>query len=157
MKMIPLTRGLFAMVDDDDYDRLMLNKWYAAKQPKTFYAARTIVVDGKKTNIWMHREINETPDGLFTDHKDGDGLNNQKANLRSVTHQDNMVNCARHKIGSSRYRGVSWHISNRAWIAQITINRRNIYVGSFPTEDEARAAYDIKRSELRAGQLIRKD
>lgn len=157
MKTILLTRGLFAKVDDDDYEWLKLHKWYAAKQPKTWYAARSTVVDGKKSTTWMHREINKTPDGLFTDHKNGEGLDNQKTNLRSATHQDNMINCARHKIGSSQYRGVSWHISNRAWVAQITFNSRNIYVGSFPTEAAAKVAYDIKRAELRAGELIRMD
>jgi hypothetical protein len=155
MRLIPLTRGQFAKVDDEDFEFLSQWKWHALKQPHTFYAARNVTVDGKRKTIWMHRVVNKTPEGLLTDHKNGDGLDNQRHNLRSATHQDNMVNCARHRAGSSKYRGVSWHVSNRCWIAQITINYRYIYIGRFETEEEAHAAYQAKRQELRAGQLIR--
>lgn len=158
MKEIPLTRGCVAIVDDEDYEFLSLWKWYALEQPHTHYACRDIRVDGKKKTIWMHRIINQTPDGFLTDHKNGNGLDNRKENLRSVTHAENMVNCGRHATGRySKYRGVTWHKHDKVWIAQITVNYRTIYLGRFATEEAARDAYIAKRNELRPGQLVRQE
>lgn len=154
-KAIPLSQGKFALVDDADFDWLSQWKWYALKQPNTYYACRDVRINGKRKTIWMHRLINGTPDDLLTDHINGDGLDNQRANLRSVTHQDNMINCARHVSGSSKYRGVSWHIRQGCWIAQITVDRKNHYLGRFGTEDAAYAAYLAARARLRAGKIIR--
>jgi hypothetical protein len=154
-RLIPLTRGQFAIVDDEDFEFLAQWKWHALKQPKTHYAARTVKIEGRKTTIWMHRLINGTPDGSLTDHINGDGLDNRRENLRSVTHQDNMINCARHVSGSSRFRGVSWHIRQGCWIAQITVDRKNIYLGRFSTELAAHEAYTAARGRLRAGKIIR--
>ncbi len=157
MKHISLTRGLVAIVDDEDFDAMIQFNWFAEKGGNTCYAVRTYKVDKKKINVRMHRVINNTPDNLLTDHINGDGLDNRRVNLRAVTHQENMINCARWKVGSSKYRGVSWHVDNKKWYAQITINYKNIYVGTFETELEAHVAYEAKRAELRAGQIIRKD
>lgn len=154
MKTIPLTKGQFALVDDADFDWLSHWAWYAYKAPNTFYACRTIKVEGKKRCIWMHRLINDTPRGLLTDHENGDGLDNQRANLRSATHQENMVNNTRHRR-LHMPRGVSWHITKKRYYAQITFNRRNIFVGSFMSAEDASVAYLAKRAELRAGQLIK--
>lgn len=157
MMEIPLTIGMVAIVDDHDYDLVFRHKWYAAKQRNTYYAARTIKVDGRKKTIWMHRVINLTPEGYITDHIDGNGLNNRRDNLRSITHQSNMINNRRHKIGSPKHRGVSWHKRNKCWIAQITVNNRNIWLGSFRTELEAKIAYDKKRAQVRIGQVYVED
>jgi hypothetical protein len=155
MKLLPLSRGEFAKVDDADFEWLSQWKWHALKQPNTFYACRTVKDGGRKSTIWMHRAINQTPDGAKTDHINGDGLDNRRSNLRSVTHQENMINCARHKSGSSRFRGVSWHVRQNRWIAQITVDYRNIYLGVFDTEEAAHDVYTAARARLRAGQIIR--
>lgn len=157
--LIPLTKGCAAIVDIADYDFLMQWKWHAYTKPKTksAYAVRTTKKSGKKETIWMHRLINSTPSGLFTVHINGNGLDNRRVNLRTATHQENMVNCARWKSGSSKYRGVSWHVSNKRWVAQITVNYKNIYIGAFATELEAKEAYDTFRKEIRRGQIIRED
>lgn len=158
MRSIPLTKGQCAIVDDSDYDAMVKWKWYALKQPNTYYAVRDVRVGGKKKSIWMHREINGTPPESLTDHINGDGLDNRRENLRSVPHQDNMVNSHRWRTPtSSKYRGVSWHKSNHKWYAQITVDWKNVYIGSFSSEDEAKAAYDAKRAELRRGKIYRKD
>lgn len=157
MKKIPLTRGQFAIVDEADYDWLNQWNWYAEKAPHTFYALRTVRIDGKKKSIRMHRLIMNTPADMETDHIDGEGLNNRRYNLRNATHQDNMINCARWKSGTSKYRGVSWHITEKKWYAQITVNYKNIYIGCFDTEIEARDAYEAYRSEARKNQIIRKE
>lgn len=157
MKKIKLTRGLYTYVDDADYHILVKHKWYAAKQPNTYYAARTTKINGHKITIWMHRVINKTPEGLKTDHKDGDGLNNVRSNLRSVSHQDNLINNTRKKNGKySKHRGVTYHRRNQKWQAQITVNWKNIYIGMFDTEEEAAEAYRLRRDQLLKGKLYRR-
>lgn len=155
MKTIPLTQGMFAKVDDADHAVLSQWKWYALKQPNTYYACRDIRVDGRRVTVWMHRLINGTPAHLKTDHINGDGLDNQRHNLRSATHQQNMINSARHKTFSSRFRGVTWHKLNSRWCAQITIDKQHINLGSFATEEEAHKAYVEARELFRHGQVIR--
>lgn len=146
------------MVDDDDFDALNNHNWHAAKQPNTFYACRTVRVgDGRKKTIWMHRVINKTPSGLKTDHIDGNGLNNSRTNLRSVSHADNMINGGRFSKNKPKYRGVSWHKRLNKWVAQITVDYKNNWIGSFDTPEEARAAYQAARIRIREGKVYRND
>ena len=156
MKQIPLTRGNVALVDDADFAWLSKWKWHAFRGTanRTFYACRTEKSGGKKRTVWMHREINQTPDDMVTDHINGNGLDNRRGNLRSATHAENMINNDRH-VRTDKPRGVSWHKSNRCWIAQITIDRRNIYLGRFDNPVDAARAYELRRAELRAGQIFK--
>ena len=86
MKLVPLTQGLFAKVDDDDYDSLMQYNWNAVKCGKNIYASRSVGWKGK-INIRMHRVVlGITNQNILCDHKDGDGLNNQKSNLRKANY-----------------------------------------------------------------------
>lgn len=134
MKQISLTQGKVALVDDEDYERLNRFKWYAQKARNTFYAFRML---GRGKMVLMHRDILNTPEGMVPDHIDGNGLNNQKSNIRIVTVRQNAQNL--HIKKSSRYPGVS--PQNKAWRARIKINGLNIELGMFPTEEEAHEAY----------------
>jgi len=85
MKLIPLTQGKFAQVDDEDFEYLNQWKWFALKDAQTFYAARGIYLKG---NILMHRQLlGLTNSEVKGEHKDRNGLNNQKENLRVATLQ----------------------------------------------------------------------
>jgi hypothetical protein len=84
-KLIPLTQGKFAIVDAEDYERLSKYKWHVDKGDSTYYAARGIV--GK--NFRMHREILNAPEGLVVDHRNHNGLDNRKKNLRLCTRSQN--------------------------------------------------------------------
>ncbi|MFX4084528.1 HNH endonuclease signature motif containing protein [Sphingobium yanoikuyae] len=88
MKQIPLKGGLFALVDDEDYEKVAAYKWTAlrAKRSRTVYARTT--VSGK--TAYMHRIITGAPDGMTVDHVDGDGLNNRRSNLAICTQKENM-------------------------------------------------------------------
>ncbi len=155
---IPLSRGLFAFVDDDDFDLVSKYKWYAAKQPNTYYAVMDVVLNGKKKTIWMHRLINKTPEDFKTDHINGDGLDNRKSNLRTVDHANNMINSHKwRKNKISKYRGVTWHKGNNRWYSQITVDYKNIYLGSFTNEEDAKKAFDLAREKYRQGKIYRKD
>ena len=143
MKKIPLTLGKFALVDDEDYDWLSQWKWHALKARNTYYAQRSAPIGGGKyKNLRMHREIMKTPETLYTDHIDGDGLNNQKANLRFCTLQQNQFNRSPERNCSSNFKGVSWKKSGQKWLATITVNKRLKHIGVFTSEIEAAKAYD---------------
>jgi len=136
MKLIKLTRGLFAQVDDSDYDWLIEWKWCALKVKHTYYAVR--VVWPSKKMLLMHRVIMNTPEGVLTDHQDHNGLNCQRYNMRNATHSQNRMNS--NPKGRSKYLGVSYD-GNRP-IAQIWTNGKKIHLGSFLTEVAAALAYN---------------
>lgn len=94
MKEIPLTQGKVALVDDEDFELLNQLNWYAYKNKTgNYYAVRNYSAEkGKRKIILMHREIMDAPKGIQVDHRNGDGLYNQKENLRLATHQQNSFN-----------------------------------------------------------------
>jgi len=149
MKRIPLTLGKFALVDDEDYGWLSQWKWHALKARNTYYAQRSVPLgNGKYKNLRMHREVVKTPQGLFTDHIDGDGLNNQKANLRFCTLQQNQFNRSPRKNCTSKFKGVSWKKSDKKWVAKINIDKKVTHIGFFTDEVEAAKAYDRMAREV---------
>ncbi len=136
-KQIPLTQGRFALVDDEDYDYLMQWKWQFHSKG---YARRRS--NGK--NIYMHRIINKTPDGLITDHINRDPLDNRKLNLRTCTNHQNLSNVEK-TCGktSSIYKGVCWHKMGKKWMARIVVEKMAFYLGCFESEKDAALAYDL--------------
>lgn len=146
-KQIELTQGKVALVDDADFERLNQFNWHARKSSTTdtFYAIRNVSVGPyKQRTVLMHREILSVPTGMFPDHIDGNGLNNQRVNLRVCTHKQNSYNQAGKRGGSSRYKGVSWNKGGRKgkWQTEIKIGDQRIYLGKFDSEIEAAKAYD---------------
>lgn len=142
MKHIPLTQGLFATVDDEDFEALNQYKWQALKSGHTFYAERRVRSD-TPTRIWMHRAIAGTPTGMETDHVDGDGLNNVRSNLRVTTKHQNQHNRTHKKRNaSSQFRGVSWDKTKGKWNAEITTDGKKTRIGLFASEHDAARAYD---------------
>ena len=156
MKLIPLSkegknRGkYFAMVDDEDYDYLMQWNWSVIKRTKgLFYAGRTEWYgDGKgQKHIKMHRLLLGLNDPkIEVDHKDHNGLNNQRNNLRAVTHQQNLFNGR--ASGESKYIGVGRRRFGGKWCASVTVNRKKCYVGYFDDEIEAAKARDVAAKKL---------
>lgn len=146
MKKIRLSRGKFAIVDDEDFEILNQYKWYSDKKRYTFYAARNIpYILGGYRIIYMHNQIL----GLKgIDHKNGNGLDNQRSNLRSCTNQQNQMNRRSQKGSSSNYKGVSWHKRAKKWMSQICISGKHIYIGIFTSEIQAALAYDSEAIKL---------
>jgi hypothetical protein len=138
MKEIKLSKGLSAQVDDEDFDWLNQWKWSATKSGKHYYAYRNIYVKSKYIRrVSMHRLIMGDVDGLYVDHIDGNGINNQRNNLRNVTGQQNCYNW--HKE-SGEYVGVR-SIGNY-WGAFISIGGNRTYIGRYRTKNEAAVAYN---------------
>lgn len=142
MKEIPLTQGLVALVDDEDYAELSQHRWCAMHlKPDAVYAGRMIPTpEGprRQRQVAMHRVLLGGP-ASHIDHIDGNGLNNQRANLRPATLAQNQYN-KRSLGGRSAFKGVHWQ--QGAWVARISKNGVRLHLGRFPTEVEAALAYD---------------
>jgi len=141
MKEIHLTRGLTTKVDDEDYERLSIHKWYALEGVKRFYAARNVPCDGGQKRIFMHREIMNTPKGVQVDHKNGNDLDNRKDNLRNCSRVENNRNKKKY-CGGSNFKGVSWDKRHKKWIVQIKYEDKNRHIGFFDNEIVAASVYN---------------
>lgn len=145
-RLIPLTRGKVAVIDAEDYERVSQHRWYAKVTPRkgreVFYAARRLWGDVDRTAITMHRFILDAPLNVDVDHKDGDGLNNTRENLRPATATQNARNAKKCPGATSVYKGVVWHRRDRVWEASIRVDKKLRYLGRFRTEIEAAVAYD---------------
>ena len=143
---IDLTQGKKAIVDDEDYEWLSQWKWYYAH---TGYAVRNSPrVLGKHYMIFMHREIMHTPQGMDTDHIDGNGLNNLRINLRVCSHSRNLQNKGVSINNVSGFKGVSWCQANKKWRARIKASGKEKYIGYFDVAESAALAYDKAAREL---------
>ena len=146
MKEIKLTKGLYAIVDDNDYAELNKHKWYAmgSKTSRTHYAARGITTNGKLVIKLMHRIIfGIDSKDIKIDHIDHNGLNNKRSNLRQCTHAENTRNrtCIKQRGSTSKYKGVNL-FQNKYYRAQITVNRKNITIGYRKNEKAAALLYN---------------
>jgi hypothetical protein len=154
MKKIELTKGQYTMVDDEDYDYLNQWKWNAHRRDEkyTYYAVRTCYDNGKKT-IRMHRlivEMYDRRDFKEVDHKDRNGLNNQKENLRVCTRGENQhntrnwgkypkgvdKNITRHKLKDGK---VKEYVKYRS---RINVKGKSISLGTFKEVKDAVNAYN---------------
>jgi hypothetical protein len=146
MKLIPLTKGYFAQVDDEDFDFLNQWKWRAGVRGSRVYAIRR-GEDGK--TVLMHRVILSVNDRkVDVDHKIGNGLDNTRGNIRWCTRSQNSMNKDKIRGLSSCYKGVCWDKGRNKWRVSVVINGVCKTVGRFEDEIEAAKAYDEKAKEL---------
>lgn len=138
---IRLSRGMVALVDPADATLVNQFRWAAVQaNPVLWYARRSFTdAAGRRTSQNMHRLITGLPQ---TDHINGDGLDNRRANLRPAGYDDNARNCRKQGECSSRFKGVSWHGRDQHWAAKIRMHGRAVHLGAFPNEVEAAHAYD---------------
>lgn len=142
MKVIPLTQGKFAVVDDSDFRHLKKFSWCVMRAKNTFYAKRRAGgKDGGKI-LLMHREIMKAPEHLDVDHRDGNGLDNRRLNLRLASVSQNLANLRKRSKASSRFKGVSWSKPHKKWRSYIVLNYKQKHLGLFTEEKLAARAYD---------------
>jgi hypothetical protein len=165
-----LSQGKFALIDEEDLEKISKHKWHAKKKVESgkaiWYAARNEYSreTQKCKTVLMHNEI---LGGLFVDHINHNGLDNRRYNLRFATRRQNGQNRLPNRNGSSKYKGVSI-TKYKKWIARIRVNGKAIWLGTFDTEIEAAQAYDLaaiehfgtfarineySREELESGQI----
>jgi hypothetical protein len=137
---IKLTQGKVAIVDDEDFDYVNEYKWHYSSG----YATHRLPPNKEKGEKYgkflsMHRLVNKTPEGMDTDHINGNPLDNRKENLRTATTSQNLMNKNIGKRGVYCYKDGK---RNKPWCARIKANRKYVCLGYYLTAEEAYAAYD---------------
>jgi len=151
MVEVLLTQGKVALIDDEDAPRVLAHKWTLLtinRKSKVTYYARRSVMNGDKSrsaktrSVLLHRFILDAPDGVQVDHKNLDGLDNRRANLRLATNAQNHCNVPSRpsRIG---FRGVEMLRHGNGYGARIKVNSELIRIGPFKTAEEAARAYDL--------------
>ena len=136
-QLIPLTKGQFTRVDDQDYSYLYQWCWRLNSKG---YAIRSETMNGKEVVYCMHRIILGAGRGRYVDHIDNDRLNNVRSNLRLCTQSENQANRRLHKNSSSGYKGVTRH--ENYWNARIWVNGRCVHLGYHSDPHTASMIYD---------------
>lgn len=147
MKEIPLTQGKVAIVDNRDYPKLARHKWCAGRYGDNFYALR----DNGRV-VGMHRVILKAPAGPEVDHRNHNGLDNRRSNLRLCTRSQNSFNRAPRAHSTSQYKGVCWLKTRSKWQVSISVNSRFRYLGIFRHEVIAAKRYD-EAAKAAAGEF----
>lgn len=141
-RLIALTQGKTAIVDTADFQWLSAYSWSAWKNNSgNWYAAAR--VDGRV--ILMHQLLTGYHE---TDHRNRDGLDNRRRNLRNCTRGQNNANSRKHKNTSSSFKGVSFRRDRGTWSARLKFNDVTYYLGTYPTEEAAARAYREKAAEI---------
>lgn len=136
-----------ALVDDEDADMCNSFRWQAMhKKSGVIYAGNALLFQGQ--TIRMHRLIMQADYGVQVDHIDGDGLNNQKSNLRFATNGQNMMNRKKFEGKTSQFKGVHWDKQFSMWRTAIRKDGKLRSVGRWKTEREAAAMYNVLSREL---------
>lgn len=153
VREIPLTQGFVALVDDEDYERVMQFKWYAHRDNGNVYARSDIRRNGKKVSLRLHRFILDAPPDVLVDHADGNGLDCTRRNIRFATVSQNNAN--KNTPGSSSgYRGVVLDRRRGTWTARISVNGHEFNRFGFGNPRDAARAYDVMAIE-HFGQFAR--
>lgn len=137
---IPLTKGLAALVDDENFEWLSQWTWHTSDG----YAVRR-AANGTKASggtVGMHRVVAGAGPGEVVDHINRNPLDNRRANLRVCIQRDNSRNRRGWLTGRSAFKGVSFDRERSIWVANISVNRRTVFIGRFDQEPDAAAAYD---------------
>lgn len=135
--------SLWTIIDLEDLERVINYPytWYA-KLNKSIgkyyvYASEYQPKTKRCKPIFLHQFIMKA-NGKIVDHKNNDGLDNRKSNLRMATDKNNSTNRrSRNKNNSSGYRNVSWSESYGKWIVQMQVNKKNTILGKFDDVHEA--------------------
>jgi len=129
------------LVDTEDEHLLSEYKWRPVRQRYTTYVqAHGPVVDGRETNLRLHRLIMSAPPGVHVDHRNHNGLDNQRSNLRLASVSQNHGNTRIRQGGTSRFKGV--YRDRGRWVAGIIEDGARRNLGRFLVEEDAARAYD---------------
>lgn len=143
IEIILISSGKFTIVDKEDLEKTKEYNWYYDGK----YAAS---MTKGRTATFLHRLINQTPQGFDTDHINQNKLDNRKCNLRTTTRTMNMLNTPLPKHNTSGEKGVYYNKnmgSINKWYSQITISGKTYNLGSYATIKEAKEARDMFKKE----------
>lgn len=144
MTTLTLPTGHVVLFDEDDVALIAQYRWCVSSAKSTFYAQSA--GSGRPT-VLMHRLILGAPAGRLVDHRNRNGLDNRRMNLRLSTRSQNAGNAAASARNSSGYKGVSWRRAAGRWQAYITVDRRRRHLGFYDDPWEAAQAYNAAAIE----------
>ena len=145
MKTIQLSGNAIATIDDADLPLVSAYQWSVESRGGRQYAVCYLDPRDLTRKLLMHRLIMNAPRSEVVDHIDGDGLNNQRVNLRVCTIAQNGMNRRKQRTRAktaSCFKGVSWDQTNEKWRARIVLKGKQKSLGYFCSESEAARAYD---------------
>lgn len=142
---IKLPCGRTALIDDVDTGLIEGHRLYSAVRGGVVYVECRAARNAPK--LYLHRLIAGTPKGMVTDHRDGDGLNNRRSNLRTCKQALNVLNTAK-KRPQKKFKGVFFAKARGRWWAQIARDGRRHFLGYHSTEEAAARAYDEAATKL---------
>lgn len=141
-------RRLFAIIDEEDFERVSRHKWYGAPAGCTIYVRATTLTTGlPKHQSGLHSFVMRGEFGQRFDHRDGNGLNNRKGNLRLASAQQNACNTFKQRNTTSKFKGVKMTSSGK-WAAYIKMDGNCEVLGMFIEEADAARAYDAAALRL---------
>lgn len=143
-KRIKLTKGMFAIIDDEDFDVLSTLRWHAKKCGQHHYAAS----DFLGHEVYMHRLVMNAAPGSLIDHKNQNTLDNRKSNLRDCRKHQNLANRGLQRNNTIGFKGVCFHEKTGTWNARVKFRGKNISIGYHRTPEEAARYYNLKAKEL---------
>lgn len=147
--LVTLTRGHVAIIDAADVPLVAGRDWSARETPRAVYAVGQEPSDGRFKLVQLHRVILAAPDGLMVDHRNGDGLDCRRGNLRLATNTQNQHHRVSPGRGASGLLGCTFHPHSGLWQARIRHEGRRVLVGYYSTAEEAHHAYLGKAAQLR--------
>lgn len=133
MKKIYLNQGKYALVDDEDFEKVNAFQWHF----NNGYARRDFI----HVKLYMHRFILNPKKGEIVDHKNGNPLDNRKENLRICNQSLNLANQRLSIKNTSGYKGVCWHKTLKYWVAQIKVNQK-CHAKYFKNKEDAARGYN---------------
>lgn len=140
---IPLTKGYVATIDATDAHLVDDFNWRSLVVSHLVYA-----VTGNANATLLHRLITSAPDGVYVDHKNRDGLDNRRDNLRLATPAQNQHNQRTNTANHSGFKGVHFHKNGGKWRAQILVNGTRVSLGLYDTPEAAHSAYCAASSTM---------
>jgi hypothetical protein len=148
-RQIPLTKKLYAIVNEDQYEYLMQWYWFAKweRSAQCYYAARARHKEeqGAKGFVLLHRLISGADRATAvsrTDHINRNSLDNRRNNLRVCSQAENLRNRAAPRANTSGFKGVSWHKKAGKWVARLVFEGKYHHLGLFTRAEDAAHIYD---------------
>jgi len=141
-RVIKLFSGEYVRVDEEDYERLSQYSWCLFKSEKWQYAIRVEHKNGTQKTIYMHREIMGVTDPkVYVDHRDHDGLNNLKSNLRVSDNRFNQYNVGKKSTSKQKYKNIR-QLDESRWQVRVRTPKGNRVEKVVYSEEEAVKLYN---------------
>lgn len=142
------------LVSPQDVPVLWSRRWQLRFQRGKAYVRYNLKVAGKQTVLYLHRVITNAAGGVQVDHRNRNGLDNQRGNLRSADQVQNNANAVKRSGCTSSFKGVAWDKRSGKWVAYINAEGRRVSIGAFRDEEQAARAYD-ERARAAFGSFAR--